>query len=251
MITVASLWRHPIKSHGREALDAVTLTKGQTMPFDRHWAVTHDNSKFDAANPQWEKCRNFMIGALVPNLAGIWARFDDTSGQMHLRHQSVGEVSFDPSDPVDVTRFLNWVAPLTAHVSMKPTALVSAGARGMTDTPFPSISVMNTASHTAVSDRIDQDLQSERWRGNIWLDGLDAWVEWDWIGHDLRIGSATLHVQERCTRCNHTKANPQTGLRDIDTLSALSEGWDHTDFGVYCTVIETGDIKVGDTAKVL
>ena len=29
---VSSLWRHPIKSHGRESLDAVTLIAGQTMP---------------------------------------------------------------------------------------------------------------------------------------------------------------------------------------------------------------------------
>ena len=41
MINVAALWRHPIKSHGREALQTVALTAGQTMPFDRTWAVMH------------------------------------------------------------------------------------------------------------------------------------------------------------------------------------------------------------------
>lgn len=251
MWTVASLWRHPIKSHGREALDAVTLTKGQTMPFDRHWAVTHEASKFDAANPQWEKCRNFMIGALIPSLAGIWARFDEAAHVMHLRHADLGEVAFNPDDAQGIADFLNWAAPLTAHVSAKPVNLVSAPGRGMTDTPFPSLTVMNTASHKAVADSTTPDLALERWRGNIWLDGPDAWTEWDWIGHDLRIGGATLRVQERCVRCNHTKANPVTGLRDVDTLAALTNGWDHTDFGVYCEVIETGDIKVGDTAKVL
>ena len=30
MITVSALWRHPIKGHGREALDHMTLTPGQT-----------------------------------------------------------------------------------------------------------------------------------------------------------------------------------------------------------------------------
>ena len=28
MVSVAALWRHPIKSHGREALTEVTLTEG-------------------------------------------------------------------------------------------------------------------------------------------------------------------------------------------------------------------------------
>ena len=84
MITVASLWRHPIKSHGREALDRVTLIAGQTMPWDRHWAVTHEKTKFDAANPEWVMCRNFMIGALTPLLAGLWASLDEDAGLMTL-----------------------------------------------------------------------------------------------------------------------------------------------------------------------
>ena len=59
MAHVASLWRHPIKSHGREKLDAVTLIEGQTMPWDRHWAVTHEDSKWVADDPRWIMCRNF------------------------------------------------------------------------------------------------------------------------------------------------------------------------------------------------
>ena len=44
---VTSIWRHPIKSHGREELDEVTLAAGQTMPGDRMWAIAHENSKAD------------------------------------------------------------------------------------------------------------------------------------------------------------------------------------------------------------
>jgi len=76
MINVAALWRHPIKSHGREALQTVALTAGQTMPFDRTWAVMHDASKFEAGAPAWVKCANFMIGTSTPALAGIWAKLD-------------------------------------------------------------------------------------------------------------------------------------------------------------------------------
>ena len=77
MITVAALWRHPIKSHGREAIKTVTLAPGQTMPWDRTWAVTHDKTKFDAQAPEWVACRNFMLGTLTPKLAGLWAKLDE------------------------------------------------------------------------------------------------------------------------------------------------------------------------------
>ena len=48
--TVSGLWRHPIKSHGREALSQVTVIPGQTMPGDRVWAVAHEAAKTDGSN---------------------------------------------------------------------------------------------------------------------------------------------------------------------------------------------------------
>ena len=251
MTTVSALWRHPIKSHGREALDAVTLVEGQTMPWDRHWAVTHQQTKFSAADPDWVMCRNFMIGNLVPPLAGIWATWDEAAGIMHLRHQSLDDIRFAPDDPADVTRFLDWVAPLTADVSLEPTALVSAGERGMTDTDYPTLSIMNTASHAAVAARAGGVLEAERWRGNIWLDGPAPWEEFEWIGRDLQIGEAVLSIREPIHRCGHTKANPTTGKRDIDTLDILSSTFGHENFGVYAVVTIGGRVAVGDTCEVL
>ena len=247
MITVASLWRHPIKSHGREALDSVTLDAGKTMPWDRHWAVTHQKSKFDTSNPEWVMCRNFMIGNLTPDLAGIWASFDDATQMMTLRHADLGEITFNPDTPAD---FLKWVAPLSADQSISPTGLVTADV-GMTDSPFASISLMNTASHLSVAQQMNHDLEPERWRGNIWLDGLPAWEERDLLGKTIRIGTAQLDIKEHIVRCGHTKANPHTGKRDLDTLAALQAGWGHQEFGVYAIVSKSGRLTVGDKAQVL
>ena len=96
MGTVAALWRHPIKSHGREALERATLTEGQTMPWDRHWAVMHDKSKLDPASPEWVMCRNFVIGASNPRVAGTWATLDEQSGEITLRHAEIGALTFNP-----------------------------------------------------------------------------------------------------------------------------------------------------------
>ena len=251
MATVASLWRHPIKSHGREALESVTLTKGRTFPWDRHWAVTHGKTKFSAADPGWVSCRNFMIGTVLPRLAGLWATLDEATVTITLRHDHLGQITFRPDDPGDVTRFLEWVAPLSAETSLAPTALVSAGDRGMTDSDYPSVSIMSKASHAAVSARLGGNLEQERWRGNIWLDGLSPWEEFEWIGKRVRIGDATLEIREPIERCKHTTANPRTGERDADTLGVLNDTFGHQNFGVYATVVETGALSVGDSAKVL
>ena len=248
---VANIWRHPIKSHGREALDRVTLGVGQTMPWDRHWAITHEKTKFDASDPVWIMCRNFMIGAQVPTLAGLWASLDADTQTITVRHDKLGAHAFRPDDAVAAAGFLNWVAPLTVAFGSKPAAVVSAGERGMTDTDYPTVSIMNTASHRAVAGRLGRMIEMERWRGNIWLEGPAPWEEWDWIGRDIRIGGATLRVREPIKRCMHTAANPVTGLRDIDTLGTLRDGWDHQNFGVYAEVISGGDIVLGDGYEVL
>ncbi|MGJ8545781.1 MAG: MOSC domain-containing protein [Sulfitobacter sp.] len=255
MMQVAKLYRHPIKSHGREAVEKVTLTAGQTMPWDRTWAVTHDTSKFDSAAPAWARCRNFMIGTLTPALAGIWATLDEDSRSLTLTHRDLEPLRFCPDDPADQLRFLAWAAPLCPADRPQPTGIASVPGRGMTDSAFPSISIMNLASHADVAAGMATDtaqpLELERWRGNIWLDGAPAWAEHDWLGGSLRIGGAVLAIRERIRRCMHTAANPHSGTRDADTLGRLTSGFGHQDFGIYAEVIETGDVALGDRAEVL
>lgn len=251
MISVAALWRHPIKSHGREALAFVDLITGQTMPWDRHWAVTHHATKFDPAAPAWAMCRNFMIGTSTPALAGIWAKLDTETGSITLTHQAQDPITFNPDDAADCDRFIAWVSGFIPADKQHPKSIVKVAGRGMTDTDYPSVSIMNTASHTAVADAMGQSLETERWRGNIWLDGLAPWAEWDWVGGEIKIGSTVLRVREPIVRCKHTTANPKSGQRDADTLAALRDNWKHQDFGVYAEVIQGGMISLGDTAEVL
>lgn len=248
---VSALFRHPIKSHGRERIETVHLTAGQTMPWDRHWAITHDATKFDPDAPAWAHCRNFMIGALTPGLAGIWATLDEASGAVTLRHEMLGEITFDPDNPADAKRFLDWVAPVCPADRDTPNAVVKAPGRGMTDSGFPSVSIMTHASHDAVVEALGSPLEIERWRGNIWLEGAATWAELEWLGRPIRIGDAVLQVKERIKRCSLTNTNPVTGLRDTDTLGALNGAFGHQDFGVYAEVLEGGDIAIDDTAELI
>ncbi len=251
MAHVAALWRHPIKSHGREALADVTLTKGQTLPWDRHWAVMHEGARVDPENPAWAICKNFMIGTGTPGLAGIWAELDEATQTVTLTHADLGTHIFQPDNPDDWAGFMMWVLPLCPADQRQPKGIYTVAGRGLTDTSEPTVSIMNTSSHAAVADRLGQPLEQERWRGNIWLDGLEAWNELSWIGKTICIGEAELSVIEPIQRCMHTTANPHTGRRDADTLGALRDGWGHQDFGVYAVVTKTGKLALNDTAEVI
>lgn len=239
---LAQICRHPIKGHGREALASVRLLAGACLPWDRHWAVAHEAAKLQ---PGWNPCVNFARGAKAPALMAISSRLDEATGVVTLTHPTQGSLAFRPYDPADLSRFLDWVRPLNPENRAQPVGIVTAG-RGMTDSDFPSVSILNRASLADLSARMGMDLSPDRWRGNLWLDGAAAWAEFGWIGQNIRIGGAVLKIVERITRCNATKADPETGVVNADTLGALEAGFGHQDFGVYAEVVESGPIAVGD-----
>ncbi len=234
--------RHPIKSHGREDLAGVTLTPGQCLPWDRHWAVAHDAAKLQDG---WNSCVNFARGAKAPALMAITATLDEASATMHLDHPDRGALSFRPDDAADLPRFLDWVVPLNPPDRAQPARIVTAG-RGMTDSDFPSVSILSMASLGDLSARMGHDLSPHRWRGNLWFDGFAPFAEFDWIGREVTIGDATLRIDERITRCLATAVEPDTGHRNADTLGGLQAAYGHQDFGVYATVIAGGAVALGD-----
>ncbi|MBC2834247.1 MOSC domain-containing protein [Paragemmobacter straminiformis] len=239
---LTDICRHPIKGHGREDLASVLLSAGACLPWDRHWAVAHEAAKLV---PGWNPCVNFARAAKAPMLMAITSRLDEATGTVTLHHPDRGSLTFRPDDAADLPRFLDWVAPLNPANRAQPAQIVTAG-RGMTDSDFPSVAILNRASLADLSARMGHDLSIHRWRGNLWLDGAPAWSEWDWIGRSIRIGGATLTIRERITRCSATTVEPDTGVSNADTLSALESHFGHQDFGLYATVTTGGTIAVGD-----
>ena len=246
MARLAHIRRHPIKSHGREALDSVTLQEGQTLPWDRTWAIAHEGSKADGSS--WVPCANFSRGAKAPSLMAIGISLDEASEEVTLSHPDLAPITLHPERDADA--LLTWSKPLLPAERAQSARVIRVPGRGMTDTDFPSISLANLATNAAVGAALGTDLSIDRWRANLWLDGLEPWQEFDWIGKQIAIGEAVLDVQERITRCLATTANPETGARDADTLGAL-KGWGHQDFGIYVTVAKGGTIRCGDTAHIL
>lgn len=248
MASVTALYRHPIKGCGFEPVAATELAAGETMPWDRVWAVAHDEARVAPGSEAWAACLNFSRGARTATLMAIRAATDESSGRIALSHPDRPAIIVAPDDPGDAGALVAWLAPLHDPRRVQPAFVVRAE-RGMTDSAFPSIAILNEASLTALGDRLGRRLERERFRGNIWLDGLAPFEEFGLVGREIRIGGAKLAVRKRITRCVATGVNPATGISDADTLAALLAGWEHKDFGVYAEVVEGGRVAVGDAAS--
>ena len=249
MATLANIWRHPIKSHGREAVSRVHLTAGQTMPWDRVWAVAHEASKFDRDTRAWVPCANFVLGSKAPELQAIRACVDETSGVITLSHPAAGNISVNPELPTDAAKLVAWSAAFVPPNRAAP-AFVARAVRGMTDTSFASLSILSHFSLGDLSTRAGQDLSMDRFRGNLWVEGWDAWAELSLIGHQISVGGARFLLRERIQRCSATAANPKTGKVDFDTPAFLQSQFGHRDFGVYAEVVTSGEIAVGDAVTI-
>lgn len=228
-------------------MGTVAITMDQCLPYDREWAIAHEAAKLDGGN--WVKCGNFARGAGSPSLMAITAELDEATEILTLRHPDLHDLVVHPDN--DGAALVAWSTQLVPENRATPAQIVRVTQQGMTDAPFPSISLLNASSNRALGQRLGIELDQRRWRGNFWVEGMAPWEEFDLIGKSLAIGSAEFTVAERITRCMATTVDPDTGKRNADTLGALQDGWDHQDFGVYLQATKSGVVAANDTVKVI
>lgn len=238
---LTDLFCYPIKGLGREALDMVDLQAGAPMPGDRAWAVLHKGAEADT--DAWQPRRNFLVVANAPRFAQVTAeRHGD--GRITLSHPDAAAITADPS--TDGPAIVAWATAIWPEERPAPHRLVQSPSQGMADNGEAEVSILNRASLAQLSERLGQDLDIARFRGNLIVDDLSPWAEFDLVGRTLKIGEATLEVTGRIERCRATDANPHTGTRDTNMLGALRDGWGHQDFGIYARISEGGTVRVGD-----
>ena len=241
------IWRYPLKSIGRERLDRVRLTKGEKLPFDRHWAVLHETTLEKLAADLgdgdeiagWMPKSAFLRGAAGPGLQGISGGLQD--GTLVLQHPDQGDITVDLNRPEDRAQLIDWLGPIWPADKAPPARLISAP-EALTDTRKPFVSINSLDSLHAVESLLGQRLGTERWRGNLWIEGFDAFAEQDWIGRTLRIGDALLIIREAIGRCAATSVDTQTGQPDTDMVRTLTDASGHANFGVYAEVIDGAEI---------
>jgi len=242
---VEAIYRHPVKSLGEEAVAAVMLEAGRHMPWDRVWAIAHGGTAFDWEARSWAKARSFVTQTFVPTLARIEVAFDEAAGLLRLTHPDRPMLEIAPETEAGAAALTEWIAPIAAP-RQGPFRLARCAEGALTDFPDTHIAINSVASLRALEEAAGASLARIRFRGNIWVEGLAPWQEFEWLGCEITLGEARLEVFDRVIRCNATAANPETGRRDLAVTDILNDRWGHQDFGVYARVIGGGRVAVGD-----
>ncbi|MGF6229723.1 uncharacterized protein YcbX [Inquilinus ginsengisoli] len=249
-VRIAELYRYPVKGMTGQKLAATDLAAGETLPHDRRFAIVHGASQCDPTAPSWQPKRQFLQRMTDERLALLGIDYDDVTEALTLKRDGKQVARGLLSLPIGqelINQFLNAFMK-DARGAVK---IVSAPGLAFTDKPEKLVSLINLASVKDIERVTRAPVDPRRFRGNLILEGLPAWAEFDWIGRELAIGPVRLKVVSRITRCAATNVNPATGERDLNIPKALITGFGHADCGIYAEVLAGGRIAEGDTLTVV
>ena len=249
---VTSLYRYAVKGFSPDALATVDLVAGETMPFDRAFAVENGPSGFDPAAPKHLPKMLFFCLMKNPTLAEVVTRFEDATRRFAVAEHD-GTVVFDDTLATEEGR-----AALAAFVARRfpsevrgmPKTLAAAG-HSFSDVAKKVLHLINLETLRALEAKLGAPLDPIRFRPNVVVDGLPAYAELEWAaGTRVTIGGLPFEMVKRTERCAATRVDPTRGVRDLEVPRFLMGALGHTDCGVYLKSLADGPIAVGDTVVV-
>lgn len=236
--TVDALWRYPVSSVGGEKVTATHVHR-KGLKNDRLFAI-FDHETGDPVNPakkQW-----YGVPKLQARLEdGRWLQLSiDTHSW--FRHD----------DPV-LTELLSslYGRPVSVH----PYGVEFAGKIASHRYTLSPIHLLSRHSLEALKQLLpESNVDERRFRPNIVVDlpdnGGSEPPEYALIGKEFRLGSLRLRGARPCGRCSFTTLEQPGIADDRSILKTLISNFDK-DFGIYCDVVEEGDVAVGDSIVVV
>ncbi|MCL4805493.1 MAG: MOSC domain-containing protein [Anaerolineae bacterium] len=234
---VSSLFRYPVKSMRGESLEQAHLY-WHGLEGDRRYAFVRQgaNSGFP-----WLTGREL---AQLLRYTPHFVRPDDP------RNSSIIVATPDGRElPLEAPELVEELA----KVYRSPFFLFHLG-RGAYDSQV--LSLMSNASVAALGQSAGLDLESARFRQNIYIETHDGYPfqEDEWLDRVLVFGAdpdgPRVRIIRRIVRCVMINIDPQTAERDARVLKTVAQTRD-TCAGVYATVERTGTIRVGDSVSLL
>jgi uncharacterized protein YcbX len=246
--TVTSIYRYPVKGLSPESLERTELSRGQTVPLDRAYAIENGPSGFDPAAPAYFPKQRFLMLMRNERLASVATRLDETTHTLTVRRNGNEVVQGDLRTAPGRATIEQFFATFCAEDLRGPPKILHASGHSFSDVARKVVSIINLASVAEIADAVGSAVDPLRFRGNLYVDGWPAWQEFDLLDRELTIGTAVrLKPVKRIVRCAATNVDPRTGLRDLAIPETLQRRFGHGDCGIYAEVIAGGPIAVGDS----
>ncbi len=247
---IVSLYLWPVKGLSGQPLDEAHIEPGRPLKDDRCWAIERSGHVFDPVHPRHIPKGKFLQLVNTAKLAALESRYDTRTATLTLlrngQRLARGQLT-TPAGRAIIEQFLS--AFLEDEIPAPP-RIVGHAKHHFFDVPKPWLSVINLETLKDIARIVGHPVEPERFRANIYIEGLPAWQEFEWVGRDILVNDTpAFHATERIGRCIATGVNPRTGERDLHIPRTLLDHYDHKDCGLYMEPIADLILKPGDELK--
>ena len=252
---ISSIYFSPIKSLSFTNIESCEIKKDLGILNDRKFAfsriVDAEKALLIEKNPNKRKLDNFLSLKNSPVLNIYNLTYKDNKLALTLDGEEI--ISIIANDLEQRSKLINKLIDLESSL-MKPIFLLQNNEFPFYDTSnsnkvFNSISLINLNSIEDFEKRINQKVEFQRFRGNFYVDGIDAWEERNWIGKTIKIDNVLFKVEKNIPRCVAINLKPKTGNSGLNLLQSLKKAYNHFDMGIYLRSLNDGKIKVGNIIK--
>jgi uncharacterized protein len=248
---VAELYRYPVKGLSGERLNSVPLRPGATFPMDRAFALENGRSGFDPSAPAWQPKIKFLCLMRNARIASLTTRYDDATENLVVSRNGETLLEARLSDVAESTKLEQFFQNFMGTEARGKIRLLDGSGHSFSDVAKKVVSIINLQSVASLEQSIGRKVHPLRFRGNVYVEGMPAWLETELVNRTIQIGKVRLHVVKSIQRCAATEVDPETAARNIDVPDALFRLTGEEDCGIYAEVLTAGTIAPGDPFSVL
>ncbi len=247
MFKIKQLFYSPVKSLSFSSKNKLEILCKTGIKFDRIFAFTKDlNDKKIRTildNPIERKIINFLSLKNFPVL-NIY-NFDLNENILLLKKNHSVILKTDVNNYQEVKILCNKMQEIIPTV--KRIRFLKDLANPFFDTmPAKTISLININSIKDFEKNLSKNVENQRFRGNIYVDGLNAWNERTLINKNLIINNVKFRVIKEIPRCSATNIKPNTSKYDLSIPISLKKFYNHINLGIYLSPLDNGYINVND-----
>lgn len=258
--TISSINYCPVKSVSFQTIENCEIKKDIGIVSDRIFAFAKDldqeQAKLFEKNPddrkgKWNKVLTLKNSPVLNKYNFIYKNEKLT---LTLKEKEI--LTIDINQSKECETLTNKISELESSLK-QPITLMKNHEFPFFDTSISnkvdfvnSVSLINIQSINDFQKKIDSNVESSIFRGNICIDGIEPWKEREWIGKIIKINNVSFKVEKNIPRCVAINLKPQTDDNSFNLLQLLKKTYNHFEMGIYLTALDDGEINIGDTINI-
>jgi uncharacterized protein YcbX len=246
---VSSIHFSPIKSLSFQSINTAIIKKDVGFEEDRIFAFSRaidmSLAKTIEKDPSERELIHFLTLKNTPALNKYDFKFEN--GMISISKDNLEISTYPIEDKEAISKEISKLEPnLPGPIYFLKNELFPFYDTTNSSSVSNTISLINLNSINDFNQKINKEIEFQRFRGNIYIKNIDAFEERNWINKTIKINEAEFKVLKHIPRCSATNLKVNSDQADINLPNELKKVYGHMDMGIYLYPLNNSKISVND-----